>query len=102
MFVYSKQIGERAIARRLPLISLFAEFPKVGSLIAYGPNVADINRKIRGLCRKDPAAVPSQVTYRYSGRRSSISVINLKTAAALGITVPPVSSRHRGRGNRID
>jgi putative ABC transport system substrate-binding protein len=45
MFVASKQIGEIAIAKRLPLISLFAEFPKVGGLIAYGPNVAEIFRK---------------------------------------------------------
>jgi putative ABC transport system substrate-binding protein len=35
----SKQIGEFAIAKRLPLISLFAVFPQSGGLISYGPNV---------------------------------------------------------------
>ena len=45
VFVASKQIGELALAKRLPLISLFAEFPKSGGLIAYGPNLAEIFRR---------------------------------------------------------
>ena len=45
VFVASKQIGELALAKRLPLISLFAEFPKVGGLIAYGPNVDELFRR---------------------------------------------------------
>ena len=45
IFIYSKQIGELALAKRLPLISLFAEFPKSGGFIAYGPNVAAMFRR---------------------------------------------------------
>src|SRR4029077_17867998 len=45
VFLASKQIGELALAKRLPLISLFAEFPKSGGLIAYGPNVGEIFRR---------------------------------------------------------
>ena len=41
----SKQIGEIAIAKRLPLISLFAVFPKSGGLISYGPDIGEIFRK---------------------------------------------------------
>src|SRR5262249_51856272 len=44
-FVAVKQIGELALAKRLPFISLFSEFPKSGGLIGYGPNVDDIFRR---------------------------------------------------------
>ena len=36
VFIFSKQIGELAIAKRLPLICLFTEFPKAGGFMAYG------------------------------------------------------------------
>jgi putative ABC transport system substrate-binding protein len=36
VFAYMKQIGELAIAKRLPLICLFGEFPKSGGLIVMG------------------------------------------------------------------
>ena len=45
VFLSSKQIGELAIAKRLPLISLFGEFPKAGGLMAYGPNVGELYRR---------------------------------------------------------
>jgi putative tryptophan/tyrosine transport system substrate-binding protein len=44
VFVSSKQIGELAIAKRLPLISLFPQFPKAGGFMAYGPNLVDLFR----------------------------------------------------------
>ena len=44
-FNTSKQFAGLALAKRLPLISLFAEFPKFGGLIAYGPNVGEIFRR---------------------------------------------------------
>jgi putative ABC transport system substrate-binding protein len=40
VFTSSKQIGELAMAKRLPLISLFAEFLKASGFMAYGPNLA--------------------------------------------------------------
>ncbi len=42
MYVYMKQIGALAIPKRLPLISMFAEFPKAGGFMAYGPNVVEM------------------------------------------------------------
>jgi putative tryptophan/tyrosine transport system substrate-binding protein len=89
VFVSSKQIGEVAIAKRLPLISLFSEFPKNGGLIAYGPNVADIYRRCGEYVAKvlhgaKPSDLPIQRPEKFD------LVINLKIAEALGISVPPV------------
>jgi hypothetical protein len=45
VFTSSKLIAELALAKRLPLISLFGEFPKNGGLIAYGPNISEMFRR---------------------------------------------------------
>jgi putative ABC transport system substrate-binding protein len=87
VFVSSKQIGELAVANRLPLISLFAEFPKSGGLIAYGPNVGAIFRKSGNYVAKilhgaKPSDLPIQRPERFD------LVINLKTATALGLDMP--------------
>jgi putative tryptophan/tyrosine transport system substrate-binding protein len=87
VFVASKQIGEIAIAKRLPLISLFGVFPKSGGLIAYGPNVAEIFRRSGEYVGKilhgvKPSDLPIQRPEKFD------LVINLKTAAALGVDVP--------------
>jgi putative ABC transport system substrate-binding protein len=42
VFGSSKQIGEIALAKRLPLVSLFAEFPKAGGFMAYGPDLREL------------------------------------------------------------
>ena len=87
VFLSSKQIGELAIAKRLPLISLFAEFPKAGGLMAYGPSVGELYRRCGGYVGKilhgpKPSDVPIQRPEKFD------LVINLKTAAALGLDVP--------------
>jgi putative tryptophan/tyrosine transport system substrate-binding protein len=89
VFVSSKQISELALAKRLPLISLFGEFPKAGGFIGYGPNLDDIFRRCGDYVAKilhgaKPSDLPIQRPERFD------LVINLKTAEALGITVPPV------------
>jgi len=55
VFSFVKQISELAIAKRLPLICLFDEFPKAG-----GPHCLRAERKqdilkMRGLRRENPA-----------------------------------------------
>jgi putative tryptophan/tyrosine transport system substrate-binding protein len=87
MFVASKQIAEVALAKRLPLISLFDMFPKSGGLISYGPNVAEIFRRCGDYVAKilhgaKPSDLPIQRPERFD------LVINLKTADTLGLTVP--------------
>jgi ABC-type uncharacterized transport system substrate-binding protein len=87
VFTSSKLIGELALVRRLPLISLFAEFPRNGGLIAYGPNVSELFRRCGEYVAKvlrgaKPSELPIQRPERFD------LVINLKTAAALGLDVP--------------
>ena len=89
VFVFSKQIGELALAKGLPLISLFEAFPKNGGLLAYGPNLGEMFKRCgsyvgRILQGAKPSDLPIQRPEKFD------LVINLKTAAALGVNVPPV------------
>jgi putative tryptophan/tyrosine transport system substrate-binding protein len=66
---------------------LFAEFPKSGGLIAYGPNVAEFFRRCAEYVGKvlrgaKPSDLPIQRPERFD------LVINLKTATALGVDMP--------------
>jgi putative ABC transport system substrate-binding protein len=89
VFLSSRQIGEVAIAKRLPLISLFGEFPKAGGFLAYGPNLDDLIRRCGGYVGKIlHGAMPNDLPIQRPEKFDL--VINLKTAAALGVTVPPV------------
>jgi putative ABC transport system substrate-binding protein len=87
VYIASKQIGELALAKRLPLISLFDVFPKSGGLISYGPNVSELFRRSGVYVAKilngaKPGDLPIQRPEKFD------LVINLKTAAALGVDVP--------------
>jgi len=82
-----KLIGELALAKRLPLISLLSEFPRNGGLIAYGPNVGEMFRRCGEYLGKilhgaKPSELPLQRPERFD------LVINLKTAKAIGVDVP--------------
>jgi putative ABC transport system substrate-binding protein len=87
VFTSSTLIGELALAKRLPLISLFGEFAKNGGLIAYGPNVSEMFRRCGEYVGKvlhgaKPSELPIQRPERFD------LVINLKSAKALGLEVP--------------
>ena len=81
-------IAELALRGRLPSISLFSTYPEVGGLMAYGPNHLDnyrlaariVDRILRG---SRPADVPVERPSKFE------FVVNLKTARALGISIPP-------------
>jgi putative ABC transport system substrate-binding protein len=73
---------------RLPAIFGFRQFVSEGALISYGPDTVDIARRAasyvdRILKGEKPADLPVQAPTKYE------LVINLKTAKALGLTVPP-------------
>jgi putative ABC transport system substrate-binding protein len=89
VFDASRQIAKLALAKRLPLISLFSQFPKTGGLIAYGPSLSELFRRCGDYVGKvlngaKPSDLPIQRPEKFD------LVINLKTAEALGVTVPPV------------
>ena len=85
----SKQIGELALINQLPLISMFPEFPKAGGFIAYGPEIDAMWQKAgiyvgKILHGAKPSDLPIQRPEKFD------LVINLKTAQALGLSVPYV------------
>lgn len=86
-FAGRAQIGELALKHRLPVVAGVPEIAEAGALIAYGPNRIDLHRRAAGFVDKiikgaKPADLPIEQPYTFE------LVINLKTASALGITVP--------------
>src|SRR5262249_22779613 len=73
---------------RLPAISAYSSFATDGGLISYGPDSMDGYRRATGYVDRilkgaKPADLPVQAPVKYE------LVINLKTAKALGLEVPP-------------
>lgn len=82
------QIETLAARHVLPTSSFNSKFVKAGSLMSYGPDNSDMYRRAgryvgRILKGERPADMPVQQPTKYD------MVINLKTAKALGITIPP-------------
>jgi putative ABC transport system substrate-binding protein len=82
------QIAEMAVQNRLPMISLFPIFPQQGGLMFYGVNIPELNRRAatyvdRILKGANPADLPVEQSTKF------VLVINLKTAKALDLTIPP-------------
>ena len=73
---------------RLPAIGLFPEFAQAGGLLAYGTNLIDLYVQAGALVGKvldgaRPEDLPIERPSRFQ------LVVNLKTAKALGLEVPP-------------
>ena len=73
---------------RLPTVYPIRFFVAAGGLISYGPDAIDPHRRAAGyvdriLKGEKPADLPVQAPTKYE------LVINLKTAKALGLTIPP-------------
>jgi ABC-type uncharacterized transport system substrate-binding protein len=76
-----------AVRYKLPAVYLERHFVAAGGLISYGPNFLDQFRRAAGyvdriLKGEKPADLPVEAPTKYE------LVINLKTAKALGLTVP--------------
>jgi putative ABC transport system substrate-binding protein len=96
MFIYGNRLlwnnvtafVDLSIATKKPVMTIFRMFTERGFLVSYGPDVLNIYRRLGGYAAKilygaKPSNLPVEQPTKFT------LVINLKTAQALGIIVPP-------------
>ena len=85
---HRERLAELAMMHHLPAMYETGEYVRAGGLMAYGPNLADmfrraasyVDRVLKGATAGDlPVEQPTRFEF----------LINLKTARALGLTIPP-------------
>ena len=86
-FTHSFQIVELANSAKVPAVYPFTKFTAAGGLLSYGVDLIDLHRRAavyvdRILKGAKPADLPAQLPTKFE------LVINLKTAKALGLTIP--------------
>jgi len=86
--VTNKVLANAALRHRLPSVSLFSEYADEGGLVAYGADIARIQRRAgehvdRILKGARPADIPIEGPTKFE------LVVNVRTAKALGIQIPP-------------
>jgi putative tryptophan/tyrosine transport system substrate-binding protein len=82
-------IVELAARHKLPAVYYERGFVTAGGLISYGPDITDQYRQAAGyvdriLRGEKPAELPVQAATKFE------TVVNLKTAKSLGLTLPPL------------
>ncbi|HZN28013.1 MAG TPA: ABC transporter substrate-binding protein, partial [Xanthobacteraceae bacterium] len=86
--VHRELIMKAAAQHRVPVIYSYRQHVKEGGLMSYGPETADIFRRSaayvdRVLKGANPGELPAQAPAKFE------LAVNLKTATALGLTLPP-------------
>jgi putative tryptophan/tyrosine transport system substrate-binding protein len=87
-FTNRTKISSLAMDLRLPTMSNFREYAEAGCSMSFGPNYLDLFRRAatyvdRILRGAKPADLPVEQPTKFE------LVINLKTAKAIGVTIPP-------------
>jgi putative ABC transport system substrate-binding protein len=82
------RVLEFASKQRLPLVTGWGPWARAGSLMSYGPNLDILVRRAATHVDKilkgaKPADLPIEQPTKFE------LVVNLKTAKALGLTIPP-------------
>jgi len=88
LFLQQHRIAELAIRARLPTVSAWRQLPEAGGLLSYGANIRAMFRRAADIADKIlKGAKPTQ--YPVERPTKFDLVVNLKTAKALGLTIPP-------------
>ncbi len=87
IILHAKRVAELAVKHRLPTMHAFRESVVAGGLMSYGPSLAEMLRVaatyvVKILNGRRPADLPVEQPTKFE------MVINLKTAKALGLTIP--------------
>ena len=87
LFAHAERIADLARKHQLPTIG-FVDYARAGGLLAFGVNFSDLWRRAAVFVDKilrgaKPADLPVEQPTKFE------LVINLKTAKALGLTIPP-------------
>jgi putative tryptophan/tyrosine transport system substrate-binding protein len=81
------RIADFSLKNRLPGISMFSRFAEVGGLMSYGPNQPEYYKRLAVYLDKIlKGAKPADLPVEQPGKFEL--VINLRTAKALGLSVP--------------
>jgi putative tryptophan/tyrosine transport system substrate-binding protein len=80
-------VAELGLRYRLPIMSSFSQIVQAGGLMSYGPDLSDLFRRAASYVDKilrgtKPADLPVEQPTKFE------LIINLKTAKALGLTIP--------------
>jgi putative ABC transport system substrate-binding protein len=87
-FADRRRIADLAIVHRLPMVAQAKEYAEAGGLVSYGPDYPDQYRHAAEYVDKilkvaKPGDLPIEQPTKFE------LVINMKTAKALGLTIPP-------------
>ena len=83
----AKQLADKAVKMRLPTIFALKEHADAGGLVVYGADPLDMERRAAGFVAKIlKGAKPADLPVEQPSKLELI--INLKTARAIGLTVP--------------